>query len=355
MNAARRNHKRRDWPRGLYEPKPSYFIWRSKITGKAFALGKITLTAAKAEAAAANAHEAGEAPKLVERLTSSTSTVADILGNMKDRPSAASTIRMRKCLDKYIRDALGDKQCRALTVADCAKLIEGIADEGKARMSEAVRTRLIQVCRRGQQLGWLSTNPAEVTRNDRAKVKRGRLTMETFWKIHEKAPEVATWLQRAMMIGLVLGADRMTIAGLQRSNVANGLLTYQRQKTKAVIAVPLALRLDVAGVSLAELVAERGRVLSRHLLHHTVARGMAKLGAPIHPDTMSQAFTDARKLAGIPDEGAPTFHELRSLCRRSYAAQGNVDVKALLGHSGERVSELYQDARGAEPIFVKVG
>lgn len=353
MNAARRNHARRDWPRGLYESKPSYYVWRSK-SGKTMALGKVTLTEAKDEARAANAFEAEKKPTLVERMEGRSESMTTLLGKMK-ASKTDNTAKTRKSLDKIIREGLGDIACGSLTVAQCAKLIEDIADSGKARSAEAVRARLVTVCRRGMRLGWMTSNPAEVTESPDVEVKRGRLTMDTFRAIYAKAPDIAPWLQRAMMIGLVLGADRITIAGLQRSNVVEDTLTYQRQKTKRWIVVPLALRMNAVGVSLRDLVEERGKVLSPYLLHHTRAQGQAKIGAPIHPDTISQAFTDARMLAEIPDAKAPTFHELRSLCKREYERQSGVDTKALLGHAGERVSELYADARGVEPVRVKIG
>lgn len=355
MNAARRNHARLKWPRGLYESKPGYYIWRSKTTGKALAIGRVPLSTAIAEAFAANAVEDGTAATLADKMTGSTHTVADILDNMKDRQSAPNTVRTRKSQDNKIRAALGAVECRLLTVAVCAQFIEGIEDAGKGRQAEAVRGRLMAVCRRGMTLGWLAMNPAEVTRVPRATVKRGRLTMDAFHAIYAVAPRVAPWLQSAMLLGLVLGADRITLAGLQRSNIAGGLLTYTRQKTNATVAVPLALWMDVVGVSLELLVSRRTGVLSPYLLHHTRSQGQAKAGDPIHPDTISQAFTDARALAKIPDAAAPTFHELRSLCKREYEKQGGVDTKALLGHAGERVSELYANARGAEPILVKLG
>lgn len=353
MNAARRNHKRRDWPRGLYEPRPGYYVWRS-LDGRTRAIGKVVLAEALAEAIAANAFEASTKPSLVDRLSGRTNNVASLLKEMPT-DAAVNTLKSWKSLDKKIAEALGGIECMQLTVADCAKPIEALARERKARSGEALRARLIQVCRRGMQLGWMDFNPAEVTGSPSVKVKRGRLTLEIFQAIYAKADEVAPWLSRAMMLGLVLGADRLTITQLQRSNVANGLLTYQRQKTGAWIAVPLGLRMEAVGVSLDDLVSQRGKVLSPYLLHHTRAQGQAAAGDAIHPDTMSEAFTRARKLAGVPDEGAPTFHELRSLCKRTYDAQGGVDTKALLGHAGERVAELYANPRGIEPVKVKVG
>lgn len=353
MNAARRDHKKRDWPRGLYESKPGYFVWRS-LAGKTLALGRVPLRDARAEAIAANAYEADAKPSLVDRLAGGTNTIADLLDKMK-AAKTVNTGRAWKSLDKIIRMALGPTECGSLTVAQCAELIEGIVASGKQRSAEAVRARLVQVCRRGQRLGWMPTNPAEVTESPDVDVKRGRLTLATFHAIYDAAPNVADWLQRAMMIGLVLGADRVTIARLTRSNVADGLLTYRRSKTKTWIAVPLGLRLDAVGVSLDDLVSQRSTVLSPYLLHHMHAQGKAKIGAPVHPDTISQAFTDARMLAKIPDEAAPTFHELRSLCKREYEKQGGVDTKALLGHAGIRTAELYADPRGIEAVKVRIG
>ena len=59
-------------------------------------------------------------------------------------------------------------------------------------------------------------------------------------------------------------------------------------------------------------------------------------------------------LAELPPENAPTFHEIRSLSKRLYAAQGNVDTKALLGHKDEKTAALYADPRGSEAIRVTV-
>ena len=48
----------------------------------------------------------------------------------------------------------------------------------------------------------------------------------------------------------------------------------------------------------------------------------------------------------LPDgKGAPTFHEIRSLSKRLYDEQGNVDTKALLGHRTEKMGALYADPR----------
>ena len=353
MSPARRAHIRRDWPRGLRERRPGYFSWVSP-DGAELPIGRVPLAVAKAEALAANLHVAGQRAGLVERLTGATKTIAELLSQM---PAAKkpNTAKSWRSLDKIISGALGNRACASVTVADCAELVEGIAKAGNARTAEAVRSRLIAVCRRGMGLGWMEADPASVTSRPEVEVKRGRLTLETFKAIYAQAETAAEWLPLAMRLALVTGCDRSTISGLQRAALADGCLTITRPKTGAHVAIPTALRLDCMGWGLAEVLAYRTGVVSRYFVHHVSPWGNAPAGSRVHPDRISHAFTEARKLAGIDDEGAPTFHEIRSLAKRLYDQQGNVDTKALLGHATERMSDLYANPRGAEPIRVKIG
>lgn len=359
MNAARRSARRRNWPAHLYEPRPGYYVWRHP-NGKTYALGAIPLAHAIHQAMQANAHVLASKPSLLDRLTGQTQTVADLLDKMP-ASEVANTAKSLRSLDKIIRDKLGRLQCLELTVARCSELIEGIAEEGKARSAQAVRSRLIAVCQRGQQLGWLETNPAEVTAKPKAEVQRGRLTLETFRLIYEQAPKVNEWLQHAMRLALVTGQDRSTVASMTRSMVqtieGERALVVQRSKTakkNKPVAIPLRLRLDALGWSLEEVLAHRTGVVSPYYLHHVSPHGNAPPGSPVFVDRISKAFTEARELAGLPDEGAATFHELRSLSKRLYEKQGGVDTKALLGHASEKTAALYADARGVEAVVVKV-
>jgi hypothetical protein len=353
MSPARRSIKRRDWPRGLRERRPGYFSWVHP-DGREFPIGRVPLAVAKNEALAANQHVAAQQPGLVDRLSGSANTIAALLERMPV-PEVKNTAKTMRSLDKIIKAALGAKLCAGLTVADCAELVEGLADEGKARTAEAVRSRLIAVCRRGMALGWMESDVASITERPKVVVQRGRLTLETFQAIYAEAAGVAEWLPHAMQLALVTGADRVTLAKLKRSAAADGFLTLTRPKTGVTVEIPLALRLECVGWMLADLVKHRTGVVSSYLVHHVNPWGNAPAGSRVHEDTISRAFTEARKRAKLPDEGAPTFHEIRSLCKRLYTAQGNVDTKALLGHKTERMSDLYADPRGAEPIRVRVG
>lgn len=352
MSPARRSARKRDWPRGLYEPRPGYYVWRHP-DGRTLPIGRVSLAVARNEAIAANLHVQDTKPGLVDRLTGAGNTINDLLQKM---PAAktANTAKAWRSLHKKIAAHLGAISCSALSVADCARAIEHEAEGGKARTAEAFRSRLITVCRKGMALGWMETNPALSTEPPDVEIQRGRLTLDAFRAIYAKAPEVSEWLQHAMRLALVTGADRSTVAGLQRSDIGGGYLTIRRSKTGAAVAIPLALRLEVMGWTLSDVVAHRTGVVSRHLVHHVNPWGNAPTGSKVHPDRISHCFTEARKLAGIKDKGAPTFHEIRSLCKRLYTEQGGIDTKALLGHKTERMSDLYSDPRGAEPIKVRV-
>lgn len=364
MAARPRDRRRKDWPAGLREPRPGYYTWRHP-DGKDMAIGRVTLAQAKQEAIAANEYLAAQRPTLLERLTGAANTVEQLLEKMPAPPNK-NTAKTWRSLDKKIKAGIGTLTCSGLTVKHCADLLQIEIDAGRDRTAQAMRSRLVAVCAKGMALGWMDSNPAEPTETPKVTVQRSRLTLEQFQAIHAKAPQVNEWLAGAMLVALLSGQSREVIAGLRRPMRGPELLTVRRGKTGVVIEIPLALRLDVLGMTLSGALdaCESGirslRTGCDYIVHHAREFGNAPLGSGIHPDNLSHSFTEARRLAGIPDvlpdgKGAPTFHEIRSLAKRLYNAQGNVPTKDLLGHLTEEMSDLYGDPRGAEPIRVVLG
>jgi integrase len=354
-----RDRRRRDWPAGLREPRPGYYTWRHP-NGHDMAIGRVPLAQAKQEAIAANEYVTAQKPSLVERLTGSANTVAMLLDKMPVAENK-TTAKGRKSLDKKIRAALGTLPCYALTVKHCADLLATEEDAGHLRTAQALRSRLVAVCARGMALGWITEgNPAEPTVAASVEVRRKRLTLDAFRAILDKAPQVNEWLRGAMLLGIVSGQDRSTISKLRRSAIGPEYLLVKRGKTGVEIEIPLSLRLDAMGLTLADALkaCESGvRSLKAdrdYIVHHAIEHGNAPLGGKVHPDNISHSFSAARELAGITGENPPTFHEIRSLAKRLYKAQGDVDSKALLGHLTEEMSDLYGNPRGAEPIRVAV-
>lgn len=346
MAAARRSHRKRDWPRGLYETRPGYFVWREPgkdgKPGATWPLGRVPLAVARNEALAANTHLSEQRPDLVARLMGADHTVADLLDAMPVAENA-NTAQQHRSTDRRIRALWGPRQCASLTVRDIADELEKLPPAA----AKQLRTRLVRLFRRGMAKGWMPSNPAEATERPRVVVKRGRLTLETFRQVRALCEP---WMQRACDVALVLGCDESTLATLHRRMVVDGVLDFVRVKTKARVRVSLALRLDAAGLCLADFV-PRGVT---YFVHDPSPHGNA--GPRVTGPRISKAFTAARRAAGLPDakHGGPSFHEIRSLAKRLYDAQGNVDTLALLGHADKRTGDTYRDARDVAPELVRI-
>ncbi|MDW3684858.1 phage integrase Arm DNA-binding domain-containing protein [Cupriavidus sp. CV2] len=358
MAARPRIRKRANWPANLHEPREGYYTYRDPRSGKVHVLGRVPLEQAIFEAHEANASITASGPKkLAERIAEGVETVSDLLNKMPTDGLKPSTLKGLRSLDKRIRTKIGTIKCADLTTKEVADVLEKEVDAGKARWALALRSRMVAVFTKGMALGWMEKNPATVTESPKVKVRRQRLTFEQFQTILTHADEVNEWIGSAMLLALLSGQDRSTIAKWKRSDIHGDTAIVERGKTGVRIAIPLSIRLDVADMSLAEVVArcKSTGVVARNLVHHVKLTGSAKRGDSVHPDTISAAFTEARKLARIPDASAPTFHEIRSLAKRLYDEQGNVDTKSLLGHLTEKMSSLYANPRGVAPIKVRVG
>jgi integrase len=358
MAARPRIKRRANWPENLHEPRPGYYTWRDPITKETHILGRMPLAQAIHEAQQANFAIAGLKPTttLVERLNVPKQTVADLLLKMPVGKAKPATIRHRKYVDNAIREAIGTVKCAELTTKHIADMLEKIEERGKMQWAVHVRSRMKVLCRRGKALGWMKENPATDTERAQVTVKRRRLTLDGFKAIMEKAPEVALWLPNAMLLALVSGQDRSTIARWEHSFQQDGYAVLTRGKTGVRIAIPLELRMDVLGMSLADVITRcrSTGIVSKYLIHHIKPNVNAPKGSAIMLKTITAKFKEARDLAGITGDDAPTFHEMRSLSKRLYMEQGNVDTKALLGHMTDAIADLYANSRGLEPLKVRI-
>lgn len=357
MAARPRIRRRANWPENLHEPRPGYYVWRNPISKKTLALGTVPLEQAIFEVLEANAKakEIAITKRLAERIDMRDETIAALIERMP-KGEKVNTIRSRRYLDKAICEAIGDIRCVDLKTKHVADMLSAIEQRGKMRWALQIRSRVRAICRKGMALGWMDANPAEPTERPPAKVMRKRLTLDTFNAILAKAPEVAAWLPNAMLLALVSGQDRATIGRWERSFSKGDVSILTRQKTGVRLAIPNELRMDAIGMSLEDVIARcrASGVVSKYLIHHIRGNPSAPKGSPIKLKTISEKFTDARRLAGIPDGNAPTFHEIRSLAKRLYLDQGNVDTKALLGHMSDTSADLYANPRDVEPLKVKV-
>lgn len=355
-----RIRKRANWPANLHEPRPGYYTYRNPVDKSTHVLGRIPLATAIFEAHEANAEAEKRMPQrktLVERMKESEHTIEEVIKRMSTDGLSVNTIKGRADHDKVILASFPKRDVASIETVDIANLIEEIKGRGKVRWAQSIRARAVAIFDRAVSLGWRKDNPARVTEQVKNKrVQRKRLTMEQFNLILAKAPEVSPWLANIMLLALVSGQDRSTVAVWPRNAVKDGEAIVYRQKTKKWIAIPTALRMNAIGMSLGDVIArcKSTHIASPFLIHHTTNRGGVKRGTKINLQTISLSFSTARKLACIPDENAPSFHEIRSLSKRTYMEQGGIDTKALLGHSNDATADLYADNRGLAPIKVRI-
>lgn len=355
-----------DLPPNLSEWK-GYFKWRDPRTGKSFGLGRDRERAID-EALEANAVLTPKA-SLKDRISHAPTgrALSDFLPTYRAKMTtgklAAKTIEGRKSHLRAIEREMGDVAIGAApeAVAEitrrCAVFLEGYAKAGKDRMAKAVRATLVDLFAGMAAAGWLpAVNPAAVLKLQAPKVRRARLTLADFLKIHEAAGELDPWVQRSMELALVTLQRREDVALMAFRSVQDGRLAVAQKKTGARLRIPLDVRLAAVGWSLEEIVARcRDDVVSPRLVHHTRHHGQAKPGKPVNPQTITTAFAWCREKAGIrtePGKTPPTFHELRSLGIRLYQQQG-YDPQALAGHKEASTTAVYLDDRGAEWIDVR--
>lgn len=366
MASRPRSRARRDWPRGLRESKPGYFVWDSPedspLKGVSKAIGRVPLADAKMQAIEANLWVSQQSnERLVDRLSGADTTLESWFESWTDRLEkkgevARNTLKSYRSLARAVSGEIGSTPLARLTVKDIASVLETIEEERGRRTAQAARSMLKTALTAAVAKGHLSANPAISTEAISVTVQRQRFTWETFSAVWGTRSDWPVWLTNAVALALVSGQRREDVANAEFSAFDTDVWRCAQEKTGRKLAIPLDLRLDVLGMSLRDVLTacRRTGVVSRHLVHQVRPYGNSPVGSPIFADTLTKRFSEA-VCAALTGENLPTFHELRSLAKRLYDVQGGVDTKALLGHSTDAMAGLYKDARGAEFERVNLG
>lgn len=373
MASRPRSNKKRGWPDGLYE-RAGYYSWRNPITKVEMGIGRVSLGEAKAQASEANVAVQGlrDKPRLVDRVMGKTDSswrawLVEYEKKLADRVLAYNTRKTYRATVKKIRELYAeslDLPLAKVTTRIIAAEVNALK-KVQARNAQSMRSRLVDIFDCAIADGWIETNPVTVTDDVKVNVKRARLTWETFKLAYDRLPAGST--RNAAALALVSGQPREVIVSALFTDVgkverpgaaAVECWKFKRGKTGAMIAIPLDLRLNVFGMSLAEVIKQcrSTRVASKFMVHNSTRRKGSKLGDPVALDRLTKDFTAAIAGLGLDwgDMEPPTFHEIRSLSKRLYGQQGGVNTKDLLGHKTEQMSDLYADARGAEYKLVSL-
>lgn len=357
-----RANRNKALPPNLYERK-GYFSWCDPRTGKEHGLGRDRADAIS-QAREANSYIAAE-PRLVERINTGR-TVSSLIPIYQEaigkRHLATTTRYARKSHLKAIEREMGSviigprQEDATVITYEASRMLKAYSEAGKQRTAKAIRSTLADLFAVAASEGWTAVNPILALKTGPVEVRRQRLTLETFKLVYEKAPE--GWERRSMELALVTLQRREEVSPMAFKDIRDGFLHVEQRKTGMRLRIPLTLRLEALGWTLADIVARcRDTILSRHLVHHRVHQGQARPGDAVHPTTLTGMFSAARDRAGIEveeDKTPPTFHELRSLGARLYVQQG-YDPQALLGHKDAKTTAIYRDNRGAEWVTVAVG
>jgi len=265
---------------------------------------------------------------------------------LDSRPIKQKTVQGKLSALKRLEHEFGDRCLRDVKPVDIARLIKRIAvDEDKPVTARHVLLVARDFYTEAILLGWTNTNPAEHVKRPPAPVKRQRLTLDQWREIHAYAQKyMPSWVDPALVLALVTGQRCDDISHFRFEDVSDGHLHIEQRKTGRRIALPLALRLDVFGISLQQAIANcrSYRPPGAYMLR------FGKASKRVKPASLSQRFSDARKAVGViaePGRLPPSFHEIRSLAERLYRAQG-IDTQTLLGHKNKIMTDVYNDDRG---------
>jgi len=191
---------------------------------------------------------------------------------------------------------------------------------------------------------WLDKNPLNGLTAPRTQIQRSRMTLQDWVKMYNWASKNSMpWAPRMLLLALLTGQRRADLQKLQKTDVYDGLLHVEQQKTGARIAIPLNLKLDVIDCTLEQALAACSSYLceSSFYLHKSN-------GQPPVLESMSYRFEHIREHAlGLwTGNGSPfSLHEIRSLSARLYYEQGGIDVVTLLGHTSPRMTQVYLNSR----------
>ncbi|TNV22863.1 integrase [Buttiauxella sp. B2] len=351
---SRRKNYDANLPRNLtYRAKYKAYYWRNPLTKKEIPLGQISRRDAVTQAIEANnfIEQQFTPVALMERLTGEHEfTLTEWLERYEAillrRELAVNTYKVRSGQIKTIGEKLGDMVLSKVTTLHVAEFLEPWIIEGKKTMAGAMRSVLSDIFREAIVGGRITINPVEPTRAPKITVSRQRLSLEQFQAIRHAAEHQPAWFGLAMDLALVAGQRREDVTKMKFSDIYDDRLHVTQVKTGAMIAIPLSLTLNSAGLKLGALI-DCCRLASRS--EFLVSAGIRKNSpdGSVHPDSLTKGFVKARINAGIELSGTPpTFHEIRSLSGRLYEKVfGKEFTQKLLGHKSEKMTEKYLDSR----------
>jgi len=257
------------------------------------------------------------------------------------RPISAKTKANRQGALGHVLNYMGGRAVSSVRPHEVAAMVHDIA-KTHPQTAKRVLFEVADLFNECMNYGWIDRNPAAGVKAPPCRVQRKRLTLRNWQDLKAHAEEnMPPWVAHMMTLALITGQRRSDLVKMQHDDVWDGHLHIEQAKTGTRLALPLELKLDVLGLTLAQAIAQckSTDVTSRYLLHKHSGERLADA-------SLSARFEEARK-AVLPSSGGipASLHECRSLSERLYRAQG-INTMTLLGHKHQAMTDLYNDDRG---------
>lgn len=248
----------------------------------------------------------------------------------------------RRCALQHLLNELGDERIGSIKPLRVGKLIRDISTRSP-QTAKRVLFEARDFFNEAILEGWIDHNPAAAIKPPLVRILRHRLSFDHWrriraWSVSNQPP----WVCRMLDLALVTAQRRSDLSTMGEDDVWNGHLHVIQQKTGTRLEIPVALRLDAIGRSIADVIED---------CQNYAAPGQTFLrrqsGAHLVDASLSARFEEAREGAGLRwDTGTPpSLHECRSLSERLYREQG-IDTRVLLGHKHQSMTDAYNDDRG---------
>ncbi|WP_099062461.1 tyrosine-type recombinase/integrase [Serratia sp. BW106] len=337
------------------------FYWRNPHTGEELGLGRISRKDAISQAIQANNFiESNIAPvALLERLVSvkkqsMSGLLAEFEIEIAKRTTSKNTLKARKLQIKYLTNYFGSYDITEVNTKLVAEFLKTYIDQGKNAMAIGLRSLLSDFIDNAISNGIISSNPVTPTKVPDNKVKRERLILSEFQKIHSTAQNLPSWMQLSFELALISGQRREDICILKKTDARDERLWVIQGKTGNLVSIPFSLRMSAIGKTVGEVVKRCLEESNSEFLISSSSKKTGRQPGALHPDSLTKAFVSARKLSGLTFTSTPpTFHEIRSLSGRLYEDEyGKEFAQKLLGHKSIKMTDHYLDRRQKEWIMV---
>lgn len=257
------------------------------------------------------------------------------------RPISDKTKSNRSSALGHILDHIGERTVSSVRPHEVATMVQGIS-KTHPQTAKRVLFEVADLFNECMNYGWIDRNPAVGIKAPPCHVQRKRLTLGNWQDLKAHAQEhMPPWVANMMILALVTGQRRSDLVKMQFDDVWDGYLHIEQVKTGTRLALPLALKLDVLDLTLAQVIEQckNSGISSQYLLHKYNGERLADA-------SLSARFEEARKVVLPTSGGIPaSLHECRSLSERLYRAQG-LDTMVLLGHKHQSMTDVYNDDRG---------